>query len=417
MKGILAGSLGLALCLAVQNVRAGDGWQPAGTSAIGVQAAAPTEADRAMPKATLGRPVAVTLGRPVALEPSPVTYVARAQAPDAGAPIPAAPGAAATPAEQFNCGVVTQPPASGNWFMDGLHKMWNAVPGVNGNGFGGGGRCLFQSDSEFHNLVSPVTNPFYFEDPRSLTEVRPIFIYQEAPTKNSVFHGGDMEYFGVQARVAFTERLSLVVSELGVIWDEPHASSADFQPHSGFAEIHLGPKYTFYRCEQTGTIAAAGLTFEIPAGDKQVHQDTGDLSLVPYLSAGQSFFKSSYGTFDALGTIGYDFGVDDKRSDHFFLNLHLDYDYGNLHVIYPFIEMTWYYYAQNGKVEPINFEGRDLFNFGAEHVSGHNEVELALGARYKLNDHIQFGGAFELPVTSDKDLMAWRLTFDVIFRY
>jgi hypothetical protein len=406
MRGISAGSFGLALCLLATNARAGDLWQPA---------AADNDAANRVPRVTLGRPVAVTLGRPVAIDIAPVSYIARAQSPDAGAPIPAAPGAAAAPAEQYNCGVVTQPPASGNWFMDGLHKMWNSIPGVgNGGGFDSG-RRLFQSDSEFRYLASPVSNPFYFEDPRSLTEIRPIFIYQETPTKNAVFHGGDIEYFGVQARVAFTERLSLVVSELGWIWDEPHGGRPDFEPGSGFAEVHLGPKYTFYRCEQTGTIAAAGLTFEIPAGDRKTFQDTGNLSLVPYITAAQSFGRTSYGNFNAMGTLGYDFGVDNARSDHLFLNLHLDHDFA--HIFYPFIEMTWYYYAQNGKREDINFEGRDLFNFGAEHVSGHSEVDLALGTRYRMNDHVQFGGAFEFPLTSDKDLMAWRLTFDVIFRY
>ena len=37
------------------------------------------------------------------------------------------------------------------------------------------GRNMFQSDPEFTYFASPVTNPFFFEDPRSLTEVRPIW--------------------------------------------------------------------------------------------------------------------------------------------------------------------------------------------------------------------------------------------------
>ena len=36
----------------------------------------------------------------------------------------------------------------------------------------------FKSDHCLDSFISPVSNPFLFEDPRSLTEVRPIFIYQ-----------------------------------------------------------------------------------------------------------------------------------------------------------------------------------------------------------------------------------------------
>ena len=41
------------------------------------------------------------------------------------------------------------------------------------------GHCdtWFKSDHVFDGFISPVTNPFLFEDPRSLTEVRPIFMY------------------------------------------------------------------------------------------------------------------------------------------------------------------------------------------------------------------------------------------------
>ena len=40
-------------------------------------------------------------------------------------------------------------------------------------------------------LISPVTNPFYFEDPRSLTEIKPLFLIQKAPSE----HGGGTDEF------------------------------------------------------------------------------------------------------------------------------------------------------------------------------------------------------------------------------
>src|SRR5262249_50293981 len=42
----------------------------------------------------------------------------------------------------------------------------------------------FDSGNNCADLISPVSMPFLFEDPRALTEVRPIFIYQTAPHPN-----------------------------------------------------------------------------------------------------------------------------------------------------------------------------------------------------------------------------------------
>src|SRR5262249_35049902 len=62
-------------------------------------------------------------------------------------------------------------------------------------------RCLFQSDHCFDNFISPITNPFLFEDPRALTEIRPIFIQQGSPSSQYIFHGGSEQFLGTQLRV------------------------------------------------------------------------------------------------------------------------------------------------------------------------------------------------------------------------
>ncbi len=88
---------------------------------------------------------------------------------------------------------------------------------------------------------------------------------------------------------------------------------------------------------------------------------------------------------------------------------------GGLHKIYPLIELNWFNY-QAGNNLPFDFEGRDLINFGAQAVSGHNSLSMAIGARYKFNDHIHAGLAAEFPLTGE-DLLRFRLTADIIFRY
>jgi hypothetical protein len=64
-------------------------------------------------------------------------------------------------------------------------RMQDRIEDILGGGRRGGGlirdRELFRSDHRYDNFVSPTTNPFFFEDPRSLSEIRPIFIYEGMP--------------------------------------------------------------------------------------------------------------------------------------------------------------------------------------------------------------------------------------------
>src|SRR5206468_3812680 len=129
-------------------------------------------------------------------------------------------------------------------------------------------------------------------------------------------------------------------NKIGFIWSEPHNSGGPFQNHFGVSELHLGPKVTFIRNDNSNTVVAGGLIFEVPIGPAKVFQDTGSLSLDPYFSIGQNFGRSDYGSFNFLNTTGYSLAVDNQRSDFFFSSFHLDFDYGNHKVFYPLIELN-----------------------------------------------------------------------------
>src|SRR5262249_6424920 len=146
---------------------------------------------------------------PAALEPP---RVVRAQSPEFSGPSLAPPPGVAvvpgSPEERYNCGVVAVPPSGKpGWFgkcKDWFGGLGSGIGSIGAGGFQGlnlteGNRALFQSDHAFDQFASPVSDPFFFEDPRALTEVRPIFIHQETPGSNYVFRGGDIEYFGTQA--------------------------------------------------------------------------------------------------------------------------------------------------------------------------------------------------------------------------
>jgi hypothetical protein len=439
MRTIMTGLLGLAF-IAQTAVADVEPWRPAATDNL-------PPASSSCP-VQLCRPVPVVIGRPQPLstaadqsanyppaEPFRASglfeppLIVRAQAPDSPPPPPPPPGAASPfpgaivgSEEAYNCGVVAKNTASsgiGGFFercWDNTKKFFTDVPGQMSGVFQG--RNLFQSDQQFNNFISPVSNPFFFEDPRALTEVRPIFIWQQTTSQNPVFRGGDNFFFGTQGRLAITPWLSFVVNRLGGTWME--TSDPAIGSHAGFSELWLGPKFTFIRNDRTGTIMAAGLTFEIATGPDKVFQGTGNLGLAPYFSFGQNFLRSfPYGSFNFLNTTGYSFRTETDRSEFFYTNFHLDFDVGNLHRIYPLIELNWFAYTRNGHPNTFGFEGADMFNFGSNNA-GKDDLSLNFGARYKFGgkENIQIGTALGWGLLDPTHhLEGFRWTIDMIFRY
>ncbi len=396
---------------------------------------------------------AVTIGRPIAVgqsaEPSPLPYlpsaavqrvnyndvgssageqpsVVRCEAPDIQPlsgpppvpppppPPPPSPTYGDTP---YNPGVAIDHPLNKS-FGDQCREFL----GFNSGGANSGcNRAPFQSDHAFDGLISPVSNPFYFEDPRSLTELRPIFMWQSVPHKDPYFMGGNVEFFGVQGRLALNEHWSVVVNKLGWIGTQP--DNPDLRHTSTFADVNLGPKWTFFRNEEGPGgpgIAATGINFDIPTSKHSELGASDTLGLDPYITYGKNFghLPNGYGSFNFLGEAGFSFGVNNSRSDFFHTSLHLDYDVANLHKIYPLMELNWFYYLKHGNNSDITTEGADLINFGAEHLEfNRNVVRLAFGFRYKFSECLQLGTAFEFPVTNQKALSDFRLGIDLIWRY
>lgn len=279
---------------------------------------------------------------------------------------------------------------------------------------GGRDSWLF-SDHAFDQFATPISNPFLSEDPRALTEVRPIFIYQHIPTPQPNFQGGNAYFFGARASVAFTERLSLTINKLGAVAVSP-SNKAFGDSEFGFAEIWLGPKYTFYRDPQGGGVMSAGAIFQIPTGPAKVFQDTGNLSIVPYLTVGKTLTEFRAGSLNGIANAGYAISTNDQRSEYFYATAHLDFDVRNNHRFYPIAELNYYQYTRDGKARAFSGEGHDLFNFGSQ-SKGASLVTGALGARFKITEASQIGAAFELPLFGNKDVFSYRFTMDVIFRY
>ena len=274
---------------------------------------------------------------------------------------------------------------------------------------------LFSSDHEFDNFVSPISNPFLFEDPRSLTEIRPNFIYQKIPSPQPNFQGGNIWTAALQGRIAITNRFSITLNKIGVTGVNS-SSSSPLGDHVGLTELWFGPKVTVIRDEENGTLLAVGSQFHVPLGSGSVYQNTGKLSIVPYATFGQTFLKTRLGSFNTLLAAGYSFSINNARSDYFYSSAHVSYDVGNYHRFYPVAELSWFQATTNGTSNVIKGEGRDLVNFGGE-GKGSSLLTGALGARYKVTKNIEVGGAYEIPLVGNRDFFSQRFTVDLIWRY
>ncbi|MCX7666168.1 MAG: hypothetical protein N2112_11545 [Gemmataceae bacterium] len=274
----------------------------------------------------------------------------------------------------------------------------------------------FRGERRFRRMASPVTNPFYAEDPRALTELRPIFMYQRIPDSQYYYRGGNLSFFGGQARLALSDRFSVVLNKIGGVNINPGRDSG-LPSSTVFTELWLGPKFTFLRDVEDHTIGAFGLTFQLPLGGASFFQNTGSLSLVPYFTYATRLDRTPYGTFGVLNTVGYSFGTSNARSDFLYNTLHLDIDWQDEHRIFPLVELTWFHYTSGGQERPfLAFEGADLANIGAS-ASGRDYLNIAVGARFMLTEAVQFGVAAEFPLLGTRDLNAFRMTFDLIWRY
>jgi hypothetical protein len=429
MKSLWKGCLAVVLGLTAQQVHAQEmRWQPVSAPAavpanIGVRLLAPQPVDGVQP-ASLSEDDA-SPSRVVRAQNFDPTYPPAAPPVPPPPPPPPPPGSLANAGgdEKYNCAVKANcsSGSGGPGFYDQTKDAVAGIPQGIGNLFkGDSGRVPFQSDHCFDNFISPMSNPFYFVDPRALTEVRPLLIYDHVPSSNNAFQGGNIWFYGLQGSIAFTDTCSLIIEKLGAVTFDPHTTAHGISSSTGFADVMLGPQYTFLRIDNgcNKTVLAGGLIFDLPIGSRSDFQNTGSLALVPYVSYAQSFLKSSYGTFNFLNTTGYSFSIDNQRSDFLYSSFHLDYDVGNLNKIFPLIEMNWFHYTTNGdRPTTFGFEGTDLANFGSGGIAGHGTLSLAVGARYKFAEWFQTGLVVEFPLETRHDVMSYRIGLDLIFKY
>jgi hypothetical protein len=260
------------------------------------------------------------------------------------------------------------------------------------------------------DFISPMTNPVYFEDPRTLTEVRTIFAQHAVPNR-APLTGGNVQLLAAQVRVALTDRLSIIATKDGFFW---FSDNLPFAPNDGWADVNIGLKYNLYTSDDYSQMLTAGVTYEAPWGSTRAYQGNGGGQFNMFATGGTRV--GELGHF--VSAMGLKLPADSfKNSQLFYWSAHIDRQIPNTG-FYTFAEMNWYHYMASGKRIPgLNIEGGDLFNFGSGNVAGNDIVTGALGLKYKPTQLQEIGCALEAPVTNRRDVLESRLTLDWIVRY
>ena len=257
------------------------------------------------------------------------------------------------------------------------------------------------------NMISPVSNPVNFEDPRIMSDIRPIYAHHKIDNE-FVTGGGNVNILALQARFAVTDRLAIIATKDGYVDLNPKGVVAKDE---GFANIAAGLKYALHMDSSAGEIVTAGLRYEFPVGEKEVLQGEGDGIINPFLSAAMAS-----GDWNFMGYTGVRAPVDSEDSAFIDAALHVDYRMGDF---YPLMELNYFYVMDEGKRLPIADEGQDFFNLGASNSDGESMLTYAVGARYKIAENVSFGAAYEIPLDRSEGtrITDWRITTDFVINF
>ena len=274
-------------------------------------------------------------------------------------------------------------------------------------------------EGEHRHYVPPVSNPFLNETPFITTEVRLVYIHNDIPGNvlaNTPFApgtpgGGLIDAYAIQLRVALTNRLGLIFNKNGVM-DFKH-KAANLLSDRGLANLSLGVKYALISDPQQGQLVTAGITYEIPSGTLKADSFRLQGDGFGYLN----LFVTAARSHENLGVqamIGTKIALDQERSTSWF-NYALHMDYEILPDFFPLVELNGFTPINDPRQNALAVSGLDLFDIGG--ADPQPVVTFAAGSRYKFYNRIIAGLVYEVPLTSDKDIIDWRVTADLVIYY
>lgn len=268
-------------------------------------------------------------------------------------------------------------------------------------------RNLFESDHDFDGFTGPFSNAVQAKDARSLTEARFVFLQNWSDSGTPVVGASSAQLYGLQLRVALTERLQLFADKDGIVRLSPQGSNSV----TGLANLAAGVKYAFIRDVENQFLGAVVLQYEVPTGEANIFQGQGSGNLGAYVVFGKEFWENWHG----LLQFGQNSAMNVQNSGYFMATAHVDRRFGKFT---PFYEANWFYYNQSGTYLPtLNIEGGGLLNLGSGDVVGLNYVTNCVGFKYDLTRHAELGVGYEFQVSQPRMLFSNALGAQVILRY
>lgn len=263
------------------------------------------------------------------------------------------------------------------------------------------------SDHCFDRFISPISNPFFFEDPRSLTEIRGIFIDNSLPSAQ--VGGGDAQVWAAQLRGRVTDRLSIIAPRLSYF--TVNQAGDDGSPQ-GFLSAPVGFKYNFFRDVERQFLVSAGLTYFIRGNlGQNIPFGNGDYHV--FLTGGKEIFGRGHW----LSGTGFRLPEDRNWGTQFWYWSN-QWDYQLPGNIYPLIGLNWFHFMDSAGIQTgIPITSLDLINLPTNGVAGSNVVTNVIGARWKPGGHFEVGFGWEYALTPYSDIIKNRIYTDLILRY
>ncbi len=247
-------------------------------------------------------------------------------------------------------------------------------------------RGFLTSDHCFPNFIGFVSNPTLSLDPRSLTQITPVF----TSTRSSAFPpfpDGDVQVLGPGVSLALTDRLSAGLSKGGYAFSHFRKERDGFLNLGGFAQ------YAVIRDVPDQFLFTVGIQCEAPTGESSVFQGHGPAYLAPYFT-----FAKELGKFHVLGTTGYQFPTGSGRAttEVFYTNLHIDRQVCGW--LYPLVEFNGSYHTTS---IDLNARERPGFIDIDRHDATGNIVTVAPGFNAVIvHDRLEIGAVYETPIYS-----------------
>jgi len=258
------------------------------------------------------------------------------------------------------------------------------------------------AQSGFDRMTTPLSNPHTFQDPRTQTDGRFIFMYNDI---DSGLGGGNLQYYGIKTNLQIADNFALMLNQIGYY----RISPSDASSQNGWGDVEIGGKYSFHNDASAGTIGTFGVLWKPASGSSDVGQGQGDGHIHPFVS-----FGAQVDAITVIGSSGLRVPFSGRDSSFWDVGLHASSQVGPLT---PLVEFNLIQTVDKGKRVPLRGEGLDLINFGATDARGRTFVSSTIGARYELADGINWGAGFQFPLTSGpgSDFMKWRITSDLVF--